>query len=155
MLRFMCVGVMLGSMACGTELQGRVRTGPLDGDYQFMSQQSLQSLQRNLASGRHATGRAAPETMVGLLERRFTPFRISEGVIGCGTFPEQEFLLQSGELTDTTFRGRAVWLEDANDPGDMASVRVQLSLSGELLEFSYGEDHESDRDRLVFRRLGS
>lgn len=117
-----------GLVACARDalVPSPVETPDLDGAYALVLEESFRSTRRQLSAEVDDARRRQGEELLRRLADGYADFRIGHGVIRSGTLPVQEFSLQEARVEGDTLRGRAIWHEDAGDPGDSREVELIL-----------------------------
>ena len=129
-----------------------VDTSRFDGRYELVADESFGKMRQSVESEPDGSRRQLGHELMGHMKSQYANFHVSHGVIRCGTALVQEFSLLPGTLTGNTWRGKAMFHEDIEDPGDVNEVELQLSVDGDRLEFSFVNEDGTLEDPVVLRR---
>lgn len=138
-----------------------VDTGPFDGRYRLVADESFMSFREELAKAEaeaeklESSGNTPDASLMTKIaglrfllrsyEEQFDNFTVRRGVIRSGLMLMTEFSLIRATIEGNTLDGVAVWHEDVFDPGDSHKERIRLTLIGDRLEFVIGESEEAER----------
>ena len=151
--------VMLMAIAgCGCSsskplVPSTVDTSTFDGEYALDAASSFKSLYDDIENTQEDSDRKRLEFILTMSIKQYDNFRVANGVIRSGTFPlTQEFSLISATTENDVLRGKAVWHEDAGDPGDESTISITLKLDGDVLEFYAYDSKDQMGDPIILTK---
>jgi len=147
-------GVALACHGSGTAIvPSPVDTAAFDGEYELLAEASFSGMRQQVASDPDEKHKQIGLQLLERQAEQYSQFTVHHGVIRSGKILVQELSLISGVLAGHTWQGKALWHEDAHDPGDASEVGVRITLDGDRLEFVMLNEDSSAGDPVVLQRV--